>query len=221
MFFYIASSLVLHYFPLPFQTPHQSPCIRAGFMFIMLFMPGTVAWGKWIRGAVSTSNMFLTNIFSFFWYLKSENLLLEVLFSSPNQPFLSFKHYLLKSIFPVSGMQTPVSCLTLIPSFLKPKKSLMSYGFMSRSPHLSLWLQVPLSSSYFLRLYSHFSPFLPLPCYQSLFFIEQTDDNRWSKPLMFLNWFKVSLSWRVKAQSITHKNFHVLHDISELLFSSY
>ena len=62
MLFYIASSLFLH--SLPFQTPHQSPCIRAGLIFMMLSMPGTAARERWISGAVSTSNMFLTNMFS-------------------------------------------------------------------------------------------------------------------------------------------------------------
>lgn len=136
MFFYIASLPVLHSSPSPFQTHTRALPSELDSYLLMFSMPGTVAGGKWIIGAVSTSNMFWINMFSFCWYLESENLLLDVLFSSPKQLLLSWKHYLLKGIFQVSGIQSPVSSLTLIPSFLKPKKSLMSMVSRLGSPHL-------------------------------------------------------------------------------------
>lgn len=97
----------------------------------MFSMPGTVVGGKWIRGAVNSSSMVLINMFSSCWYFESDNLLLDVLFSFPNQLLLSWKLYSLNSIFPVSGIQAPESSLTLISSFFKQKKGLVSYGFTS------------------------------------------------------------------------------------------
>lgn len=94
------------------------------------------------------------------------------MFSFLHQSSVSFSwgHYSVKSISPVSGIQTSVLCLTLSSSFLKPKRPLCPIGSDS---HLYPQLQAPLLPGNFLRLYSLFSPILPCPYYQVYFLIEK------------------------------------------------
>lgn len=91
MFFYIASCPFPHSSPTPFQTPHHALPSGLDSYLLMFSTPGAVAEGKGIGEAMRTSNMFLINMFSSCWYLESQNVLPDLLFSSPNQLLLFLK----------------------------------------------------------------------------------------------------------------------------------
>lgn len=109
----------------------------------MFSMPGTA--GKWIRGAMSTSNMFLVNMFSSCWYWESYDLLQSVLFSSPNQHLLFPRALLFNIILPVSGIQISVSSLALTP---KPKVP----HFRNQKLFCVLWVLILIFKSNFRSL---------------------------------------------------------------------